>query len=87
MSGNISLANAKIYYVDTSAPRTLTLPTAAVDIVFYIKDVTGTSGTNNITVARFAAESIENIAGNKILQTNFGQWFFACDGTNWWIIG
>lgn len=64
---------------------TITLPTPTVGRVIIIKDTTGSFGTNNLTLARHAAENIENVAASFIFQTNYGQWMIWSDGTNWWI--
>lgn len=86
VNSNITAATAQTYMVDTSAARTITLPAAAANLYFYVKDKVGTANTNNITIARAASESIEGVAASKILQTNWGSWIFVCDGTNWFIL-
>jgi hypothetical protein len=86
LAGNITAVSGTTYIVDCSAARTITLPAAAANASFTVKDSTGQSFTNNITIARAAAESIEGVAASKILQSNWGSWTFVCNGTNWFIL-
>jgi hypothetical protein len=86
VSSNISLVNNNIYLVDTSVARTLTLPTPTSGVLIIIKDSIGTANTNNITVDRFAAESIEGVAASRVLSSNWGSWSFVSNGTNWFMI-
>lgn len=52
VSSNIIVSNGGRYFVNTSAPRTLTLPaSASIGDEIQIFDVSGLSGSNNITVA------------------------------------
>jgi hypothetical protein len=74
------------YLLTTGAARTVTLPTPRSGLTFKIKDVSGTANTNNITLARFSAESIEGVAASKVLQTNWGVWTVTSDGTNWFLV-
>ena len=74
------------YLLTTSGARTVTLPTPRSGLTFKIKDVSGTANTNNITLARFSAESIEGVAASKVLQTNWGSWTITSDGTNWFLV-
>lgn len=53
ISANTTLVAGRRYFVDTTAPRTLTLPaspTLGQEIVIF--DATGMAGTNNITLSR-----------------------------------
>lgn len=75
-----------IIAVDTSAARTLNLPTPDANLVYTIKDVTGSAGTFPITVARSGSESIENLAANYSCSADYGSWTFSSDGTNWFLI-
>ena len=78
-------AQDKVLLVDTTAARTITLPTPARRKI-YIKDVSGQAETNNITLARNAAENIEGLASDRILNANFGSWLVVGDGTNWHLL-
>lgn len=90
LAGNLTLSDTDNYYmilVDTSAPRTITLPDPTLsERVLIIKDVTGTSPANPITVARFGSENIEGVAASYLLRGAKGSWTFVSDLTNWWII-
>ena len=90
LAGNLTLSDTDDYYmilVDTSAPRTITLPDPTLsERVIIIKDVTGTAPANPITVARFGTEKIENVAASYLLRGAKGSWTFVSDLTNWWII-
>lgn len=79
----VNVVSGKTYLVDTSAPRTFNLPTPAANAYFAIRDVTGGAATNNVTVHRFAAESIDGVAADRVLNIARGYWIFVCDGTNW----
>ena len=86
VSSNITLAAGDIYLVDTSSSRSLTLPSPSSGDKLTIKDKTGQANTNNITVIRAGSEDIEGVGASRILQTNWGAWTFASDGTDWYII-
>lgn len=86
LAGNTTAANGITYLVNTGAARTITLPAAAANTYFSVKDVIGTASTYNITIARAASESIEGVAANKTLQTDWGSWTFVSDGTNWFMV-
>ncbi len=78
--------SGKVFLCDTtSAAFALTLPAAAASFKFSVIDKGGVFATNNITVTRAAAESIQGLAANYALQSNWGRWDFFCDGTNWFI--
>jgi hypothetical protein len=85
-TGDFTAVSGYTYLVSSAAARAITLPAAAVGATFTVKDSTGQAFTNNFTITRAAAESIEGVAANKILQTNWGSWTFASDGTNWFIL-
>lgn len=86
LAGNTTALNGRVYFIDTTAARTVTLPAASNGFWFELKDASGLANTNFITVARAAAESIEGVASNLTLQTNWGAWVFVSDGTNWFLI-
>ena len=76
-----------LVYVDTTANAVaLTLPDPAlVNAPIVIKDIGGNLSANNLTLVRFGAEKIENLAATKTFQSNFGEWTLQSDGTNWWL--
>lgn len=90
LAGNLTITdtdNTFIIIVDTSAGRTITLPNPASGYrMFIIKDKTGSSQTNPITLARFGAEQIDGTAASKSLSKNFGTWIVISDLTNWWVL-
>lgn len=66
---------------------TVTLPTPTNGRVLTIKDISGTATTNNITIARHAAENIEGIAASYLIQVSYGTVILTSDSTNWWVVG
>lgn len=87
ISSNVTLTSNSYNFVDTSSARSLALPNPATTLYpIVIKDKSGTSQTNNITITRFGSEEIEGTAASKIFQSNFGSWTLISDGTNWWMI-
>lgn len=87
-SAAFTAADGNLYLVDSSGGTiAITMPASPSDgDVFRVKDSTGNFGTNNVTLTRAGSESIEGIAGNKILQTNWGSYTIVSDGTNWFLI-
>jgi len=85
-AADFTAANHTTYLVSSAASRNITLPAAAANLEFWVKDSTGDCNTNNFTIVRAGSEEIEGIAANKTLQTDWGSWHFICDGTNWFMI-
>lgn len=75
-----------IVYVNTSAARTITLPTPTNGRVLTVKDSTGSAGTNNITINPSAAETIDG-GSSYIINRNNGVVRLSSDGTNWFVTG
>lgn len=76
-----------VLLVDTSSARTITLPAASAGRrLLTIKDSTGSSATNGITLDRSAGGSIDGVASNKVLKKAYGIWTILSDGTNWYVI-
>ena len=70
----------------TAAARTITLPAASavplgIPIVF--KDESGGAATNNITIARAGADTIDG-ATSKVINANYGTVRLYSNGTNAW---
>jgi hypothetical protein len=86
VSSNVTLTASTIHLVDCSAARSLTLPTPSSGLQLVIKDSTGQSNTNNITVVRAGSEQIEGVAASKVLQTDWGAWTFVSNGTDWFMV-
>lgn len=79
-----SVSSGFTYLVNSSSLAiTLNLPAAAANSWFMVKDIGYNAATNNITIHRFAAEKIENIAQDLVIAENGGSWIFVSDGTNW----
>jgi len=76
----------KVLLVDTTLARTMNLPAATTAIFFAIKDASGLSGTNPITVVRSGSDTIDGVSGNRTLKSNYGWWFFISNGVNGWNI-
>ncbi len=89
ISGNYTIDSSVSDYiilVDTSAARSITLPTASSGRIIIIKDIIGTAETYNITLVRAGSEQIEGVGASRVLSTNWGKWTFVCNGTNWFLI-
>ncbi|MGF7229539.1 MAG: beta strand repeat-containing protein [Candidatus Saccharibacteria bacterium] len=73
-----------IAYTTLTAARTVTLPTAigVVGRLYIIKDEAGTAGTNNITLATTASQTIDGSA-SKVINNNYGTAKVYSNGTNW----
>lgn len=83
-----AVVSGKTYLVDsTSLAITLQLPTPAANFFFIVKDFGFNCFTNNITIARFAAEKIDNVAANFTMTNSGSAWIFLSDGTNWFSAG
>ena len=86
VSTDVTLTNKRIHLVDTSAARSLTLPSPSAGAYIVVKDAIGSAQTNNITIVRAGSEEIETVAASFVLDTNLGSWTFVSDGTDWFII-
>jgi hypothetical protein len=85
ISTNTNAVSGATYLVDVSGGAvTVTLPAPAVDAFVRVKDSSGSANTNNITVARNGSESIDGVAGNFTLDSNYESAVFVSDGTDWW---
>jgi hypothetical protein len=82
INSNITLLKGKTYLVDTVAARTLTLPAPILNGYVAIKDKSGLSATNNITL-NTSSGLIDGVA-SKTLAKNYGAWALVSDGTDWY---
>lgn len=86
---SISPASDVVFYaVDTTAPRTITIPQAAsvaAGRFYVIKDADGLSETNTLTVAASGADTIDGVASVP-LQSNYGSWTLVSDGVDKYFI-
>lgn len=91
MSPYFVLPSDDYLFVDTSGgPVTLELPNPALFPAgtakeFHVVDTNGTFATNNCTLSRFAAENIEGLPADKILQTAWGGWTVVTNLTDWFL--
>lgn len=76
----------KVLLVDTSASRTINLPAATTALLFAVKDITGSAGTNNITVVRAGADTIDGVGANRTININYSWTWFISNGTNNWSV-
>lgn len=82
-----SIVNQKTYLVDTAGlPIQLNLPAPAANTWFGVKDTGFSASANPITIHRFASEMINGLSADMTLVLDGGYWFFACDGTDWWLL-
>jgi hypothetical protein len=75
--------------VDTSIPRTITLPLASAVVsgrLFYIKDKSGNAKTANISLVPTGADTIDGVAGTVTLDSNYGTTLVVGDGISAWNI-
>lgn len=73
-----------IAYTALAAPRTVTLPTAALVTgqTYIIKDEAGAASTNNVTVTTTGGQTIDGGA-NKAITANYGSLTVYSNGINW----
>lgn len=74
--------------VDTTAPRLITLPLAAsvaAGRIFKVKDISGLSVTNNITIAAAGADLIDSLT-TAIIDFEYGSYEFIGNGLDTWDI-
>jgi hypothetical protein len=79
--------NGRVFLVNSAnGAMTFNLPAAAPGFTFTVKDVGGAARTSAISIVRHASENVEGLAATYSCSANYGQWQWACDGTNWWDI-
>lgn len=89
ISGTHTILPADTYivlHVNTTAARQITLPSAAAVAsgrYYLIKDITGSAGTNNITINSAGSDTIDG-ATSYVLSVNYGAVFLVSDGTSKW---
>lgn len=74
--------------VDTSAARNITLPLASAvsaGRVYIVKDSSGNSNTNNITITAAGSDTVDGSA-TQTLNSNYGSWMVVTDGSTSWYI-
>jgi len=88
ISENLSTTTTYLRVTDTSTARTETLPICngtTLGNEYQIKDASGAAATNNITVARNAADTIDG-ATSYVINTNYGTVRVKCAAASAWDI-
>jgi hypothetical protein len=88
VSTAVTIQDETIAVTDTSAARTITLPSAATagsGACFTVKDESGGSATNNITVARAGSDTIEG-STSKVISANYGWIRLMSTGSAWVVV-
>lgn len=85
VNSNVSIAITDYYVaVDTTAARTLTLPSASAvgaGWTTIVYDVTGSALTNNVTIGRSGSDTINGLT-SKLLNLNYSAKIFISDGVS-----
>lgn len=81
---NVTETDVIIGVTDTSAPRTIGLPSSIVadGKIVIIKDESGGAGTNAITISTESGETIDGNPSTEI-NTDYGVIRLYSDGSNW----
>ena len=91
VSGNLVIGDSDTYThykVDTSSPRSVTLPDASnvgAGRYYIISDVSGSAASNNITVSRTGSDTIEG-ATSHVIGADWGSARFVSDGVSKWTV-
>lgn len=75
----------KVLGIDTSTANTLNLPAATNVMWFYIKDITGSAATNNITVTPNGGDTIDGVSSLAINE-NYASRVLVSDGVSAWYV-
>ena len=86
VTGDVTLTANAIHLVSSAAARNLTLPAHVAGQRIYIKDSTGSNGTNNFTLIRTGGGNIDGLAASRLLQTDWGSWHLVDDGVDWFLV-
>ena len=82
-----SASDGIVHLVNTTAgPGQFQLPSPQANLKFIVKDVGGAFATNPLTLLRDASESLEGLAADYVMESNYGTWTWICDGTDWVLI-
>lgn len=89
---NTSILNTDTFIyieVNTTSARSLFLPganTVSAGRFYYIKDISGLSEANAISLVPNGTDKIDTVNANYSLKTNFGSWLLFCDGSSNWYV-
>lgn len=67
----------------SNAAMQFNLPAPVANFYFNVVDRDGNFLNNNCTIHRNAAEKIEGLAADFVMQASYGNWGIVGDGTNW----
>lgn len=73
-----------VLVVDTTAARTLSLPSATVTMTVVIKDGNGQAQTNPITIEPDGTDTIEGVNADYVIDWNNASIWLISDGTSKW---
>ena len=83
---NILLTDTnKVLGITTTSARTVTLPSATNTFIVFLKDITGSAETNNITVNPSGSDTIDG-ATSFTIEGDWSAFGFISDGTSNWSI-
>lgn len=75
-----------VLIIDTSAARTLNLPSASTPMFVGVKDGIGAASTNTISVVPDTTDLIDNVNSTYTIQEDFGMRGFLSDGVSKWYV-
>lgn len=76
----------KVLGIDTSTANTLNLPAATNVMAFWVKDISGTAATNNITISPNGSDTIDGTNSNYTMDENYSSRLLMSDGTSAWYV-
>ncbi len=84
---SITSGNAQqVVGVSTASARTINLPAATTAMAFWIKDVTGSAATNNISVVPAGSDTIDGVAATFTINENSAARMFVSDSASAWYV-
>lgn len=92
VSTNFTLLNSDTYTylsVNTTSARSIFLPAASTvptGRFIILKDATGQSETNAISLVPSGADTIDTVSATYVVKKKFGSWMLVSNGTNGWLV-
>ncbi len=85
---SVTTGNAQqVVGVDTASARTINLPAATNAMAFWIKDITGTADSFNISIVPDGTDTIEGVAATWVINEQFAaRMLVSTGGTAWYIL-